>query len=357
MKHSGHGILLGVALLMLIFLAACGGSQPTPQAAANSDRVASRVAEELAVAATLTALAPRSAPAEADFPTPEPSATPTAPRPPETRPEELTATPTPVPPLPTPAGPSCSVTAAGLNLRSGPGTVFAPPIGGLAKNAELRPLSFVSRGFPSGQWIEVQVVATGRRGWVSAGAQFVTCNVDVTRLPAGTSPATPVLTPTPVVVTVVPVFTPTRVLVVVVPVDGGDENKNIHNNRGVKGGNNVLLPGYTGPTDPVRFKDRIVFQVEVFDRTVGQYDGAGIRDVEFQISDDFGRVHQRIERNPGYCVFGGGEPDCTVWRFSEHNNRWPDGSELHEGFHNVQIIITAQTGQRINWNWGFVIER
>lgn len=357
MKRSGYGIALIAGLLTLVLLAACGGGQPAPQTPADIDRVATRVAEDLAVAATLTALAPRSAPTATDTLTPERPVPATEPPTPEAQPEataEPTATPTVPPPRPSPAGPSCRVAAAGLNLRSGPGAVFAPPIGGLAQNTELRPLSFVARGFPAGQWIEVQVVATGRRGWVSADAQFVTCNMDVKRLPAGKSPATP--TPTRVIPTVVPVLTPTRVQVVIVPIDGGDNN-NLRNGRTVKGGRNVLLPGFTGPsTNPVTFSDGIVFQVEVFDSTVSQYDGAGIQDVQFFISDGFGEVHRRTERTPGYCVFGGGEPDCTVWRFSEHNNRWPDGAELHKGQHNAQIVITAKSGESAIWNWTFIIE-
>ena len=86
--------------------------------------------------------------------------------------------------------------AAGLNLRPGPGTVYAPPLAGLARDTELRPISFVARGFPTGQWIEVQVVSNGREGWVSAGSQFVACNVQLASLPAGVPPPTPTPAPT-----------------------------------------------------------------------------------------------------------------------------------------------------------------
>ena len=80
------------------------------------------------------------------------------------------------------------------------------------------------------------------------------------------------------------------------------------------------------------FGDRIVFQAEVFDENVGQTDGAGIESVTFTIRDETGeKVHERTERNAGYCVFGGGEPDCTVWRFSEHGDKWPDGASLNPG--------------------------
>ena len=61
----------------------------------------------------------------------------------------------------------------------------------------------------------------------------------------------------------------------------------------------------------------------------GSTDGAGIESVTFIIRDETGKkVHERTERNAGYCVFGGGEPDCTVWRFSEHGDKWPGGAGL-----------------------------
>ena len=103
--------------------------------------------------------------------------------------------------------------------------------------------------------------------------------------------------------------------------DGSDGNKALGNNRDVNSGRNLLLPGFAPyeVADPMVFGDRIVFQAEVFDKEVGQTDGAGIESVTFTIRDENGDiVHERTERNPGYCVFGGGEPDCTVWRFSEH---------------------------------------
>ena len=98
--------------------------------------------------------------------------------------------------------PACVVQVNGLNLRSGPGTVFAPPVAALPAGLALKPLAFVERGFPSGQWLEVQ--AGGQAGWVAASQQSLACNFDPATLPAGAIPPTPAPTNTPVVPTNTP---------------------------------------------------------------------------------------------------------------------------------------------------------
>ena len=341
MRPSRMSVALGLVLISLLSAACGGASSPTPS---ESNRVATRVAEELAVAATLTALAPSGD--KPDAPTL------TAVVPADTAPPTQTTEPTPEQPptevaaqapggttAPTAAPPaaSCRVVTAGLNLRAGPGTVYAPPLAGLARDTELRPVSFVVRGFPTGQWIEVEVVSNGRVGWVGAGQQFVACNVQLASLPAGAPPPTPTPAPTatllpPTAIPIVPPATATRAApeqVSVVPVDGSDGNKSLGNNRGVNQGRNLLLPGFASyeVTTPMVFRDTIVFRAEVFDRNAGETDGAGIENVTFTIRDETGqKVHERTERNAGYCAFGGGEPDCTVWRFSEHGDKWPGGA-------------------------------
>ena len=205
MRHNLIAATLSLALLGLL-AAACGSSNSaTPS---ESNRVATRVAEEIAVAATLTALAPigdeSSTPTSSQVasaatapltqpaePTSTPAATETAAPPSATQPPASAEAPTAAPPAA-----SCRVTSAGLNLRPGPGTVYAPPLAGLARDTEVRPLSFVARGFPAGQWIEVQVISNGREGWVSAGQQFVACNIQLASLPAGVPPPTPTPAPT-----------------------------------------------------------------------------------------------------------------------------------------------------------------
>src|SRR5439155_18534358 len=50
--------------------------------------------------------------------------------------------------------------------------------------------------------------------------------------------------------------------------------------------------------------------------------------------------------NPLYCAFGGGDDGehCTRWRFSEHNNQWPNGKPAQPGAHNLIITILATRG-------------
>lgn len=65
----------------------------------------------------------------------------------------------------------------------------------------------------------------------------------------------------------------------------------------------------------------------------------------------------QTEYNAGYCVFGGGEPDCVVWRFSEHGGRWPGGAPVRDGLHNLEVVIQPKTGEPVKWFWSFQIAR
>jgi len=262
-------LMIGLLSLLALVLAACGASPAAP--AATPDSIATRVAEELAVAATLTAKAP------------QPTATPSAAAASPTAPPSAPASPT-APPQPTRAN-----TAA-------PTATSAP---------------------------------------VSPPQQL------------------PTQTPT---------TRPSQVAIAVIPVDGGGEdNPNIRNGRNVMNGRNLILPGFAQyeVSSPMIFRDRIVFRVEVFDRAVGNTDGAGIQNVKFVINgpNDEGEVHKRTENTAGYCVFGGGEPNCDVWVFSQRGNKWPDGKPVVDGQHNATITITPKQGKPVQWNWTFEIKR
>lgn len=256
-------LLACAALIGVATLAACG--TPTPQVIAQADRVATRVAEDLAVAATLTALAP---------------AAPTA-------------------------------------------TLTRPP--------------------------------------VTVAASPTPTRLQVTVAPAPTASRTP----TRLAVTVIPIPTPpvraapTALQVAVLPVDGSDGNRALHNSRSVMDGRNVLLPGFSQSAvkTPMIFKDSLVFQVEIFDETVGKRDGDGIASVTFSISDESGKVvHTRTETTAPFCVFSG-EQGCAVWQFYKQSNRWPGGATLRYGVHDVQITIKPKKGAAVNWFWSFRIEK
>lgn len=75
-----------------------------------------------------------------------------------------------------------------LNLRSGPGEAYDPPLVKLPNGAWLQPIAYRYPGDPEGEWIEVQVRGTQWQGWVSR--EWIKCNIDITQLSAGELPAT-----------------------------------------------------------------------------------------------------------------------------------------------------------------------
>lgn len=107
-----------------------------------------------------------------------------------------TATPTPTA-APTFAPiPTCIVTNPTLNVRSGPGIAYNPPIAVLNKGTSVHPLAFMPNGFPSGAWLQVEITGTEEVGWVSLS--YIDCgSLDVTQLPGGQIPPTPTPTSTP----------------------------------------------------------------------------------------------------------------------------------------------------------------
>lgn len=141
--------------------ASSGGNEPGSQSAGSSDNAA-----------------PTNPPATAT------NAPPTNPPPP-------TNSPTPGKPVAT--------FNQGVNVRSGPGTVFNPPIGAFAANQTADVLA----KSPDGTWFKVRYY--NAEGWVFG--QLLTVSGDVTSLPVDAGPPTPIPTATPVPVTPTPVTT------------------------------------------------------------------------------------------------------------------------------------------------------
>jgi hypothetical protein len=140
----------------------------------------------------------------------------------------------------------------------------------------------------------------------------------------------------------------------VVPVDGADDNDFLQGRR-------LILPGLRpeNVTIPPVFRDRLVFQIQAYDTRAGFSDGDGIESVDITITqDEDGEiVHHRTEQTAGYCAFGGGEPDCIIWVFAEHDYKWPNGRPIINGTHRVAFDITsAEDGQTTQWRWSFVID-
>ncbi|MEZ4866972.1 MAG: caspase family protein [Caldilineaceae bacterium] len=101
---------------------------------------------------------------------------------------------------------------------------------------------------------------------------------------------------------------------------------------------------------PAVVRNALIFQVEAHDPAVGNQDGDGIERVAMSVLDDTGKmVWQKEEKQPGYCAFGGGAPDCGVWWFIDHRNRWPSipdhpGDPIHSGHYTLRAVVYATTG-------------
>ena len=358
-----QALIISLAFLTLS-LAACGsgGGSPAEPATATpvptQDVVAQQVAIQQAVAATLTAAAGQQAPPATSTPIPpSPAAGSGATGATDVPPAGAAAAPpsdTPVPPPAPAAQPTCVVQLNGLNVRSGPGTVFAPPVAALPAGTALNPLAFVARGFPSGQWIEVQ--AGGLVGWVSASQQSLSCNFDPTTLPAGAIPPTPAPTATPVAPTSTP---PPQLAIAAIDVAVG----------GPSGLSDlafqVIVPGILPPSakpkvsgQDIVFRQQVVLQVKARVKSKGSQDGAGIQEVRFDIDDGGDPLFTQKEHTAGFCLFGGGEPTCNIL-VPAKDLYWPGTSTPVQFNHryNGQINITRQDGtQDGTWNFRFTIE-
>jgi hypothetical protein len=106
--------------------------------------------------------------------------------------------PTAVPPTNTPSVPIATFNQ-GANVRSGPSTLFNPPIGSFAAGATADILGVT----PAGDWYKIRYY--NGDGWVFS--QLITVSGDTSRIPVDAGPAIPTLTPvppTPVPVTATP---------------------------------------------------------------------------------------------------------------------------------------------------------
>ncbi len=85
----------------------------------------------------------------------------------------------------------------------------------------------------------------------------------------------------------------------------------------------------TGPnTNSTTVQGTLVFQALASDINVGRDDGAGIDYIEMFVLDSSGQtVHYRKEKNAKYCAFGGGSPNCNLYKFADHGNKWDDDAK------------------------------
>lgn len=346
-------VMLGLTLIAAV---ACGGGEePALQATPGvegqiADSVQQTVAA-IAVAQTVAALTgttpdavatPTPAPGQEQLPASPDVASPTW-TPAPAGATEPAALPSPTPPAPTDAAPSCAV-VSGVNLRSGPGTAYEPPVGFVGTNTALRPLAYSPFGFPQGAWLQVEVIGAGQVAWVSASPQYVRCNIDPASLPGTVIPPTPRPPNTPT-----PTATATPQTVANLPPDL----------RNVSGGAGCLDdPDINSDfqTDS-RFLLRIYAQL--FNPPEGESgDGAGIDRVEFFVRES---GYSHTERTAGYCIFQGGEPTCRDWpRNALGQLTWGNGGPIVvDGDYNIDVTVFPKEETFIsqcNWTISLTID-
>ena len=223
------------------------------------------------------------------------------------------------PPQPSPTtGPQCIV-LQDLFFRSGPGTAYAPPLRALEPQTVLIPQSYNPIGVPGGPWVQVREPQANLIGWVSAGEQFVSCNIDLTDLPSvAVNPPPPPPPP--------------------------------------KTGNSA--PDGTFPDNLVfreDFNRDYLFRLYTHDLNVGEDDGDGITAVEFTIQDANKHVvHSNSEETPGFCIFGGGEPACNTWLLEDYIYKWPStGEPVKDGVYELRVHVILDDDSNGDGNWSY----
>jgi hypothetical protein len=180
------------------------------------------------------------------------------------------------------------------------------------------PLGYNPVGVRGGAWVQVRDTATGEVGWVSAGDQYVRCTIDLTGLPPVSVPA-----PEP-------------------PASPETDNSTPDGN---------FPPNFVWEAD---FNDEYFVRFNVYDtNSGGTNDGDGIAEVSFQVLDENGnQVYQRTEMASGYCIFGGGEPECNPWLLEDFRYKWVSGGDpVEPGRYQLLIVVTATSGDQGNWNY------
>jgi hypothetical protein len=218
---------------------------------------------------------------------------------------------------------SCTV-LQDLNLRSGPGTAYRPPIRALPANSIVTPLGFAPQGIPGGTWAYVQDLTTQEKGWVSAGAQYISCNVELTALPAvsfGTPPPPPL-----------PKATQTT-----------DPD-----------GNGFCIDPDSGYQCVGIFSAESLFQFQIAKDGVELGANDGVEKVTFAVKKDGVHVYDSTEVNQAYCIFGGNTP-CNPWTVENGVYRWsPGGPPAEPGEYEMEIFATLN-GETSRWAVNFTL--
>ena len=221
-------------------------------------------------------------------------------------------------------GPSCTV-LQDLNLRFGPGTAYRPPIQVLPADSILTPLGFALEGIPGGSWAYVRDEATQTEGWVSAGSQFISCDVDLTSMPSVAYDPPPPYLP-----------------------------KTAQTSPGP--GEGFCKDGSGSEYSCIlTFSDDYLFQVQVFKNGVELGENDGVEPIPFTVTRDDEIVYSIVEGVADYCIFGGNGP-CNEWVFEGGVLKWTaDGTPVESGEYKLAIDVTVN-GEYSHWESFFTLE-
>lgn len=220
-------------------------------------------------------------------------------------------------------GVSCTV-LQDLNLRSGPGTAYRPPIRVLPANSVIIPLGFAPQGIPGGSWAYVRDAASQAEGWVSAGAQYISCNVEVATLPAvafGTPPPPPL------------------------PKSAQTSDPD---------GNGFCIDPDSGYQCVGIFTEEALFEFKIIRNGNEQGPNDGVEEVQFNVNRNGETVHSITEVNRTYCVFGGNGP-CNPWIVENGVYKWTQGgTPIEPGEYEMEVNATIN-GDDSRWAVEFTL--
>ena len=220
--------------------------------------------------------------------------------------------------------PSCTV-LQDLNLRSGPGTAYIPRIRVLPAKSILTPLGFAPKGVPGGSWAYVQDSASQDKGWVSAGTQYISCNIEVTAL-ALMAFGTPVPPP-------LPSTSQTS------PGPGTCGQGGIASDNGVDVYDCTVVFSNDG---------LIEFKVLKNGQEIGK--AGGVQNVNFSVTQKGDKVYDHTESNAPYCIFGGDGP-CNSWVLEDYVYKWEAGGSILETKKYTVSITATLDDPSVNLFW------
>ena len=219
--------------------------------------------------------------------------------------------------------PACTVLSETLNLRAGPSQLYRPPIRALPSGSTVTPLGYLPKGLIQGRWAYVRDRSSQDEGWVSAEANFLSCNFDLTSLPAVDYDPPPPYTP----------VSDTS------PGPGTCGDVQVSQNDGAEYNCDVV------------FSNGFPVQFIVYKNGQEAGKGEGVQNVQFSVVDKNGNpIYNKTENDKAYCVFGGDSP-CPIWTLENYLYRWgPGGPLLEPGTYTLKINPTLED-QSVNLFW------